>query len=389
MTISRSVFTGDAATRPDHTITRRVGHGARCMFAIPLLALSMASASVGCVSSPDAAGDLASNQRELAASPSLGSASSFAVLAKAAVTCTDGTISGDVGTLFARPTGSVTLTKCPVVGATDDVGTATSIAAYDDSVAAYTALGSPMCDRMLTGTLADVILPPGVYCFAAAAALTGTLTLDGPSTGEWVFVIGTGGTGALAATGLSVVMAPGANPCNVTWRVPQAATLTDSAMVGTILSGEAITLTRGTLRGRAFAQADVTITGTAVTGCTDGGVDDGGVDDGGADDGGVGDGGAGDAGVPDAGTGECDDHHKPCCDKHGECCDHKKPCCDKHGKCCDHKKPCCDKHGKCCDHKPCCDKHGKCDDHHKPRGHKRGECNDHCDDASGHDRDCR
>ncbi len=266
MSTSKSIFTGDTAASQDHTITRRVGHGATSMFAIPLFALSIASASAGCLSSPDAPSEVASNQMALGMSASLGSASGFAVLANAAVTCTDGTISGGIGTLLAAPAGSVTRTTCPVIGATD-VGTATSIAAYDDSVAAYTALASPVCDRILTGTLADAILPPGVYCFAGAATLAGTLTLDGPSTGEWVFAVGTGGTGALTATGLSMVMANGANPCNVTWRVPQAATLTDSAMVGTILSGAAITMTRGTLEGRAFAQADVTITGTTVTGC--------------------------------------------------------------------------------------------------------------------------
>src|SRR6185295_9009162 len=41
-------------------------------------------------------------------------ASGFAVLANAAVTCTDGNITGDVGTFQAAPTGSVTLTTCPL-----------------------------------------------------------------------------------------------------------------------------------------------------------------------------------------------------------------------------------------------------------------------------------
>jgi hypothetical protein len=122
-----------------------------------------------------------------------------------------------------------------------------------------------------------VTLAPGVYCFDAAATLTGTLTLAGPATATWLFKIGTIGTGALTATGLTVLMAGGASPCNVTWWVAQAATLTDSTFVGTITAGAAITLTRGTLEGRTFAQNDVTITGTALTGCTDGSL--GGEDD--------------------------------------------------------------------------------------------------------------
>jgi hypothetical protein len=40
--------------------------------------------------------------------------------------------------------------------------------------------------------------------------------------------------------------------------------MTDSHFLGTILGGAAITLTRGTFDGNAWAKADVTITGTAV-----------------------------------------------------------------------------------------------------------------------------
>jgi hypothetical protein len=43
--------------------------------------------------------------------------------------------------------------------------------------------------------------------------------------------------------------------------------LTDSHFLGSILAGAAITLTRGTFGGNAWATADVTITGTAVVGC--------------------------------------------------------------------------------------------------------------------------
>src|SRR4029077_17502884 len=105
------------------------------------------------------------------------------------------------------------------------------------------------CDQVLTGTLAGVILGPGVYCFDAAAALTGSLTLNGPSTGTWIFKIGTGGTGALTGSSFSVVMAGGGLPCNVSWQVAQGATMTDSNFIGTILAGTDITLTRGTFAG--------------------------------------------------------------------------------------------------------------------------------------------
>ena len=192
-------------------------------------------------------------------------AADFAVLANAAVTCTDGTITGDVGTFLSTPTGSVTLTDCPVMG-TVHIGDGAATRAFDDFLDTYDQLAAVPCDVVLTGTLAGVTLAPGVYCFDAAATLTGVLTLDGPANGTWLFKIGTSGTGALAGTGFSVVM-NGGDPCNVTWWVAEAATLTDSDFQGSVLAGAAITLTRGTFDGNAWSRADVTITGTAVSGC--------------------------------------------------------------------------------------------------------------------------
>lgn len=217
---------------------------------------------------PDVTG---ASSSALTVRPSLGTAGSFAVLANAAVTCTDATITGNVGTQLAAPVGSFTQTICPVAGAID-VGDSSASQAYSDFLHAYDAVASQPCDAYLTGTLSGVTLRPGVYCFDATAALTGTLTLDGPSTGTWLFKVGTSGTGALTGNNFSVVMAGGADPCNVTWWVADAATLTDSNFIGTILAGSAITDTRGTFDGRALSKADVTITGTAMTGCTGGSI---------------------------------------------------------------------------------------------------------------------
>ena len=195
-------------------------------------------------------------------------ASNFLVLANTAVTCTDGKIAGDVGTAVAAPTGSVTQTGCPITGQLR-VGDEAASAAFNDFLSTYAARAPKPGDvcTTLTGTLAAVTLSPGSYCFDAAATLTGLLTLNGPSDGVWNFNIGTGGTGALTGTGFSVAMAGGAQACNVTWWVAQAVTMTDSNLVGTVLGGAGITLTRGTFGGNAWAKADATITGTAVTTC--------------------------------------------------------------------------------------------------------------------------
>jgi hypothetical protein len=136
-----------------------------------------------------------------------------------------------------------------------------------DFNSAYDALAAVACDQTLTGTLAGVTLTPGVYCFDAAAALTGTLTLDGPADGIWIFRIGTSGTGALTGTGFTVALANGAAGCNVYWGVAEGATLTTSNFKGTILAGAAITATGGTFDGRALAKAGVTLSTTAAGGC--------------------------------------------------------------------------------------------------------------------------
>lgn len=199
---------------------------------------------------------------QAATAPTLGSAGNFAVLSAApngggAVTCTNGTITGNVGSSGARA--SVVQTSCPITGSIIAPVSAQVVADFNTAYAGY---GAIPCGQTLSGTLAGVILAPGVYCFTAAATLTGTLHLTG--SGPWIFKIGTGGTGALTGTGFSVVTS---NPCNVNWWVSQAATMTDSNFAGTILAGAAITLTRGTFAGNALATAGVTITGTALTGC--------------------------------------------------------------------------------------------------------------------------
>jgi hypothetical protein len=85
--------------------------------------------------------------------------------------------------------------------------------------------------------------------------LTGLLTLDGPANGLWIFKVGTLGTGALTGTNFSVVTKSGTPPpCNsVYWWVAEGVTATDSTLVGTILAGGAVILTRGTFNGDAFA----------------------------------------------------------------------------------------------------------------------------------------
>jgi hypothetical protein len=212
------------------------------------------------------------SQAALAAegAPDLGTAGSFAVLAGTAVTCTDSTIIGNVGAGTA-----FTNTGCKISGTTY-LSDSAARNAYLDFLKSYATFSSVPCDMILTGTLDGVTLTPGVYCFDAAATLTGTLTLKGPKNGIWIFKIGTSGTGALTGTNFNVVMAGAGQACNVYWWVAQAATLTDSNFLGTILAGADITVTRGTFNGDALAGGTgttsvptgaVTLTDTTLTAC--------------------------------------------------------------------------------------------------------------------------
>lgn len=214
----------------------------------------------------------------LACGPAFAQASSavedFAVLAGTAATCTVSSVQGDVGVAH----GPITNTSCAITGSIEQ-GTATAQAAYEQFLGDYAGYRlDPPCD-FYEVPLAGAHLSPGVYCYAAAVTVTGgTLTLVGSAADKWIFRIGTGGTGALTGTNFNVVMT-GGTTCdnNVLWWTAQAATLTDSTFIGSILAGDDITITRGSLAGQVLAggkgskevpTGEVTLTGTEIDFCT-------------------------------------------------------------------------------------------------------------------------
>jgi hypothetical protein len=200
-----------------------------------------------------------------AAAQSGGAVLSFAILGGPAVTCTRSTTSGDVGV---ASTTAFTNTGCTITG-NIHAGDALAAQAYNDYLNAYNNIAATSCSGpVLTGTLAGRTLAPGVYCVSAEAK-TGVLTLNGPATGSWTFKVTDGAsTGAFTGTSFSIVLAGGAQACNVIWWSEAAATQTDSDLKGNILSGAAITLTRGSFVGRALAKAAVTLTDVrTLSGC--------------------------------------------------------------------------------------------------------------------------
>ena len=194
---------------------------------------------------------------------SLGAASKFAVLGGTNVTCTSSSVVGRVGV---SPGSAVpyTNTGCAIAGGTPPATNSAAARARTAFLSAYAALQSTAWScAPISGNLAGLDLPPRVYCVDAVAK-TGVLTLTGPSDGVWIFLV----NGALTGTNFKVVMAGGGQPRNVFWAPSRAATLTTSAFKGNILAGDdavgSITLTGGTLRGRALAKVAVTLTGASV-----------------------------------------------------------------------------------------------------------------------------
>jgi len=218
------------------------------------------------------------------AKPLLDSAQSFTILSSAAITSTNSAfIIGDVGidhggaitltdsaiTGDVYVGGAFTNTRSTISGSLLTNGVANAEQAYDDFRAAYLAVKAMSSDHVISSNLAGQSLTPGVYSLDAASTTTGgTLTLDGSSADIWIFKIGTGGTGALTGTNFNVVLSSGElRNNNVYWWTAQAVTMTDSIFIGNILAGTSITVTRGSLRGRALATVAVTLTDTTVSSC--------------------------------------------------------------------------------------------------------------------------
>jgi hypothetical protein len=85
--------------------------------------------------------------------------------------------------------------------------------------------------------------------------LTGTVTLDAQGDPNAVFIFQIG-SALTTASGSTVALINGANPCNVFWQIGSSATLgTGSTFAGNILALTSITVTTGvTLNGRALAR---------------------------------------------------------------------------------------------------------------------------------------
>jgi hypothetical protein len=185
-----------------------------------------------------------------------------------------GIVNGKIYTAAPPPTAG-----CP------SEGTATTFAiasqARADALDAYNTLaGMPAGSDPGAGSLANLVLAPGVYTAAGGSFKIqgGDLTLDaqGNANAIWVFQMATsltvGGPGA--AFPQSIVLINGAQAKNVFWQVGSAATINAAGggtMVGTIISQTGVAISTAgntvivTLNGRALSLgASVTVVNTVI-----------------------------------------------------------------------------------------------------------------------------
>ncbi len=189
----------------------------------------------------------------------LGTADSFGVLAGTGVTdAGSSVINGDLGTC---PTPAITGFPPGVVNGSTHANDAVACGAQDDLTIAYNDAASraPTTTYLVPTDLGGTTLTPGVYKSPSSLGITGTLTLDGLTDPNAVFIFQAGST-VVAEVDSVVMLINNAQACNVFWQVGSSATIgVDSAFVGTVLALTSITAnTNATIEGRLLARNGAT-----------------------------------------------------------------------------------------------------------------------------------
>jgi hypothetical protein len=173
----------------------------------------------------------------------LGSASSYGVLAATTITNTD--LTDIQGGLAVSPGTAITGFPPGIFAGPKSTGDSTAAAAKSDASTAFNAINALPCDTMLTGQdLGGKTLTPGVYCFASSGFLSlgSTLTLDAQGNADAQFVFKTGTT-LITGIGSKVVLRNSARPCRVFWGVGSSATLdVGTLFIGNVLAAVSISV---------------------------------------------------------------------------------------------------------------------------------------------------
>ena len=183
----------------------------------------------------------------------LGAADSFVVLAGAGVTNTGPTtLNGDLGTF---PTTTITGAGSLTITGTNHAGDGVTQQAKTDLVTAFNNAAGQGPTSPIAADLGGQTLTAGVYNSSSSIGLTGALTLNAAGNPNAVFVFQAGST-LTTASGSQIVLANGAQACNVYWQIGSSATLgTGSSFKGTIIAQASITVTTGaSVEGRVLAR---------------------------------------------------------------------------------------------------------------------------------------
>lgn len=202
---------------------------------------------------------------------SLGAADSFAILAGSGITIAGGAntsaITGDIGSYS---TATITGIGNVILSGVNHADDATTQGAKIDLGLAYTGASQTPSTNLPAGDnqLGSQTLSPGVYDFggASTANIIGTLTLDGQSDPNAVFIFKASSTLVTAASS-RITLINGAQACNVFWQVGTSATLgASSTFKGNILAAVSATLGTATnVEGRVLAQSGaVTLGGSDI-----------------------------------------------------------------------------------------------------------------------------
>ncbi|MFA6006296.1 MAG: ice-binding family protein [Candidatus Paceibacterota bacterium] len=199
----------------------------------------------------------------------LGSANTYAVLGGSAITNTGASvINGDLGL---SPGSAVTGIPPATLNGTQHIGDAGAVQAESDLTTAYNAAAGQSTLSTISTELGGSTKTAGVYDSAAGTfGITGTLTLDAQGDPNAVFIFKTAST-LITAGASNVVLANGAQACNVFWQVGSSATLgTNSTFKGNILALQSATLTTGAnVEGRVLARnGAVTLDSNMITKAT-------------------------------------------------------------------------------------------------------------------------
>ena len=141
--------------------------------------------------------------------------------------------------------------------------------AQTNSLEAYTdAAGrtSPTQTELGAGAIGSLNIAPGLYKWGTDVSIATNVTLTGGANSVWIFQIAGNLT---VASGVSVILAGGAQAKNIFWQVgglAGASLGTTSNFKGIILAAKDIAfLTGATLTGRAISQTQVTLDANTIT----------------------------------------------------------------------------------------------------------------------------